>query len=267
MSAKLLPLALLGLMSAIATAQTPPTQAADDDDLIGADRPGIADSSSVIGRKHFQIETGVTYEKRRSPDGVSWDLLTPVLLRVGVNAQWEVRFETNGFGYLRQEDGSVSRGFSPISFGFKYHFQDSKGPKKPSLGVIGRIFPASGSSAFASTMATYDVRLSADWDFAPQWTLNPNVGWASYEDASAGRFSAFLGAVTLNYAKTSKLSYFFDTAYQSPEGKFARPSLIFDAGVAWITGKDTQWDISIGQGAAGDSPARPFVAFGFCRRF
>jgi len=43
------------------------SQSADDNqDLINADRPGIADGSTVVGPKIFQIESGIQQEFRRS---------------------------------------------------------------------------------------------------------------------------------------------------------------------------------------------------------
>jgi len=39
--------------------QPPQPTAGDSDDLINADRPGIADGSTVIGPKRIQIESGV----------------------------------------------------------------------------------------------------------------------------------------------------------------------------------------------------------------
>lgn len=237
------------------------------DDLINPDRPGIADGSTVVGGRRFQIETGLTYEKRPG----SWDLQFPTLLRFGLDEHWELRIEGNGPSYIESNiSGRTERtsGYAPLSLGMKFHFQDSGGAKKPSLGVIARLFPPSGSSSFGTSVTTGDVRLVADWDVAsPQWSLNPNIGVGTYQDGNGQQFTAFLGALTMNYWPTKTLNYFVDAGVISPESKGGTSGLTVDAGVALILNRNVQLDFSVGTGLIGLSPARPFVAVGYSRRF
>src|SRR5436305_12746061 len=62
-------------------------------DLINADRPGIADSSGVVGPGIFQIEAGL----ERDHDGADRSIATPLLLRYGVSKEFEMRVEGNGY--------------------------------------------------------------------------------------------------------------------------------------------------------------------------
>ena len=48
--------------------QSTQSQCADEPDLINADRPGIADGSTVVGTGTIQIESGIEQEFRRSGD-------------------------------------------------------------------------------------------------------------------------------------------------------------------------------------------------------
>jgi hypothetical protein len=122
-----------------------------DDDLINADRPGIADGSVTVGHGVFQLEAGVDRDK----DAREF----PTLLRYGLTKNFEARVES----------GSALT--HPL-FGFKFHFADA-----PSLGVIVRAGQQHGG----------DIRLAADFNLGTsgKWSLNPNVGVSRDRDALA----------------------------------------------------------------------------------
>lgn len=261
-------------LTAIAQAQSGQKQAAQqsqpaDDDLINADRPGIADGSTVIGGGRIQIETGIQAEYRRDGETRDHTLFIPTLFRIGFNEKWEARIEGNTFTRDRAFDPTTSdtaSGFAPLSFGFKYHFQDSKGVRHPSIGTIFRVFPAWGSKDFRTHHVTGDLRLVADWDFAPKFSLNPNVGIARYEDGQERTFVAGLYAVTLNYLPSKKLNPFVDMGAVAPEESKGRSSVILDTGVAYIVGRNVQLDASIGKGVHGGTPPHPFISAGISFR-
>ncbi len=257
-----------------ATVQPSPNQGKPDPqpDLINPDRPGIADGSNVIGPQRFQIELGIQQEFRKN-DGVSTRTsFIPTLLRIGINNRWEGRIEGNNFTFLRTSDPmagvSNTAGLAPFSFGFKYHFQDQRAPgNRPSLGTVFRLFPASGSGDFTVNHVTGDLRLVADWAMSEQWSLNPNVGIGIYEDGSGRTFTTGLLAVTLNYNPTSRVNPFIDMGLQAPEARNGRSSLIFDAGVAFITSRNVQLDLSYGTGALGRTSPHPFWSAGASVRY
>lgn len=168
--------------------------AADDEDYGNPDRPGIADGSNVVGKGRFQIETGVQVELRNA-DGVhDRTMFVPSLFRIGISDRFEARIETNAYGWQRTRDplnGTVhTEGGAPISVGMKYHLLEGEGASQPSLGVIARVFPPSGSGDFKTDHWTGDLRLAADWDFAPKLSLNPNVGVAGWVQRVAATHSA-----------------------------------------------------------------------------
>jgi hypothetical protein len=269
-------LAALIFASMLTVAQTTPAQSQpsapseekDDVDLINADRPGIADGSTVVGAKRVQIETGFQEEFRRTDEAREHTLFFPTLLRIGISKRLEARVEGNSFTRVSEIETGIATGHSlglaPFSFGFKYQFDDSKGASHPSLGTIVRIFPAWGTGDFHSHHVAADARLAADWDFAPRLklSLNPNVGVGRYEDGQGDTFVAGLFAVTLNYAPTKKLNPFVDLGLQSPEEKAGESSIIIDTGLAYIIGRNLQLDASIGAGAHGQTPPHPFVSVG-----
>lgn len=251
---------------------TPPVEAAPPV-LINPDRPGIADGSTVIGPRRFQIETGYQNEFRKDTGSTERRIFVPTLLRFGIDTRWEARIEGNGYTFTRTTvPGAATMntgGLSPFSLGFKYHFQDQKAVgKRASLGTIVRLFPASGSGNFKANHTTGDVRLAADWDFTPNLSLNPNVGFGLYEDGQGNTFSTVLFATTLNYFNRARtFNPFIDFGFQGPEERNGRSSLIVDVGVAYILGRTVQFDLSVGNGVLGRTVPHPFLSFGVSKMF
>ena len=238
------------------------------DDLINPDRPGIADGSTVVGSKTFQIESGTHFEFRRSGDDREHTFSVPMLLRFGIGDRWEARIEGNTFTRVTTFDAAnmsdKTSGFAPTSIGFKYHIYNSNGDHQVSLGTIVRVFPTWGTKEFRTQHTTGDFRLTADWNFAPRLklSLNPNIGIARYEDDDGRLFTAGLFATTLNYLPTKKLNPFIDVAVQSPEASGGQSSAIVDGGVAYTIGHDLEIDASLGTRVHGTTGPQPFVEFG-----
>ena len=250
----------------------PAQQQSAEDDLINADRPGIADGSTVVGALRFQIESGIQEEFRRSGDGREHTFFVPMLLRFGIDSHWEARIEGNTLTRVTTFDSANTithtSGFAPLSIGFKYHIYNSNGDHQISLGTIVRVFPAWGSKEFRTQHATGDIRLAADWNLAPglKLSVNPNIGVARYEDDKGRLFTAGLFAMTLNYLPNKKLNPFIDLGVQYPETTNGEAAAILDSGVAYIIGKNLQIDASIGTRVHGDTAPQPFLGFGISWR-
>jgi len=247
------------------------SQSADNDqDLINADRPGIADGSMVVGPKTFQLESGIQQEFRRSGNVREHTFFAPTLLRFGINSQFEARIEGNTFTrvstIVSANPVNQVSGFAPVSLGFKYQFYNSNSDHQLSLGTIVRVFPTWGSNEFRTQHATGDLRLVADWQFAPKLALNPNVGIARYEDDEGKLFTAGLFATTLNYTPTKKLNPFVDLGIQAPEMSDGQTAAILDGGLAYIIGQNLQVDASIGTRVHGETESQPFLSFGISWR-
>lgn len=244
--------------------------AAAADDAINADRPGIADGSMVVGRGRFQIETGLQQEFRDQSGERAHTVFSPTLIRCGLGDAWEMRIESNIYAWSRitAADGTFtkSNGNAPFSIGTKFHFQDADSTH-PSLGIIARVSPRSGSGDYRTHHTTGDMRLVADWDFADAWSLNPNIGLARYEDGSGQVFLAGLFAATLSYSVSNKLSIFLDGAAQTPEQKNGKTMTLYDTGIAYQMTPDMQLDMSAGIRDRGDTTANQFIGAGISVRF
>src|SRR5215813_638283 len=128
---------LAATLTIFLSAPVPCQTSEPQDDLINPDRPGIADGSTVVGAKTFQIESGAHFEFRRSEDIREHTFFVPTLLRFGINSHWEARIEGNTFTRVTTPDSTApASGFAPVSLGFKYHLYDSTGEHQLSLGTI-----------------------------------------------------------------------------------------------------------------------------------
>ncbi len=142
------------LWTTTASAQSSPQQQnASEPDLINADRPGIADGSTVVGPKIFQIESGIQAEFRRNGDSREHTLFIPTLLRFGIDSHWEVRIEGNTYTRVTSFESTVTTnqtsGFAPLSLGFKYHIYNSNDEHQFSLGTIVRVSQSGDRKNFA----------------------------------------------------------------------------------------------------------------------
>ena len=261
----------------IATGQSPARQQpkatktanSNDDDSINADRPGFADGSSVVGARRLQVESGIQLEFRRSGDTRQHTLFVPALLRIGIGKHWEARIEGNTFNNENDFDltgRTHHAGFAPFTFGFKYQIEESKGVRHPALGAIVRIGPPFGTSDFRTHHATGDLRLTADWDFTPKLSLNPNVGVGVYEDHQGKTFVSAITATTLSYSASKRLNPFVDFGLLAPEERNGKSALIVDVGIAYVVRRKLQLDASAGKGVHGNTLPHPFVSFGISYR-
>jgi hypothetical protein len=255
------------LVRAAASQVVGPTAPTIEADLISTDRPGIADSSTVIDRGRLQLEIGYQADFGDDQGTKSRTSYVPALFRVGLGSGLEGRIETNTYVWEHTSDASGSvttSGWPASSLGLKYRFVEATEIRRPSLAVIGRVFPASGSNGFGTTRLTSDARLVADVDLSAAWSLNPNVGLGRYEGGGTA-FTAALIAVTLTYAPAPHLSPFVDVAWQSPIDINGPSSLLIDAGLGYIVGRNIQLDVSAGYGVHGPAP-KPFISFGVSLR-
>ena len=212
---------------------------------IVADRPGFADGAATVGNAVFQLETGLTVDRQDDET-----LTLPTLLRYGFGGRFELRIESEVAAFA---DGEAE--LAPIAAGFKLRLTDGALP----LALMAKVQPPSGEGSLRSDGFEGEARLVSDIDLGSGFTLTPNAGVELAEDRDA----TALFAMTLEKEVGNALP-FVDFETRAGNGD---TSLIADAGVAWIVGRDTQLDVSGGFDLAGDDYPEWFVAAGFSRRF
>jgi len=238
---------------------------------IDFDRPGIAEGAGVVAKGRVQVEAGFQRETRNEADQRVRTLSIPTLLRVGAADRVELRIE--GDTYTREKTSAPgapterSEGVAPTSVGAKVRLSDRLAGSGGWVAAIVRFFPRSGSSNFRTAHATGDIRVVGEWDIAPKWSFNPNVGIGVYEDESQRRYTTALLAASLTYEASDSLSLFIDSGAQSREERNGKASAIIDVGATYLVGRNTQLDFSVGRRVAGHTSPERFVSAGLSRRF
>lgn len=212
---------------------------------IVADRPGLADGSTTVGRGVAQLEAGVLAE-----GGDEELFLLPTLIRYGITDRLELRIASDVFGWT-SDDGDLA----PISAGFKLRLRDGDVP----LSLIASVQPPSGGGILRATAFESEVRLVSDIALAEGLSLTPNVGVAVVE--GDGAVAIFAATVEREIGRALPFVDFETTIGDGDT------SMIADAGVAWVVRPDTQLDLSAGFNVLGDAYPEWFVAAGYSRRF
>jgi hypothetical protein len=209
---------------------------------IVADRPGLADGSTTMGRGVVQLETGVTGE-----GGDENRFTLPTLLRFGITNRFELRIDSD----VLSDDGDIA----PLSAGFKLRLRDGAFP----LSLIASVQPPSGEGSLRSTAFESEARLVSDIELAEGLSLTPNVGVALVE--GDGAVAIFAATVEREMGRALPFVDFETTIGDGDT------SMIADAGIAWVVRPDTQLDISAGVNVLGDAYPDWFIAAGYSRRF
>lgn len=229
------------------------------DDTINPDRPGLADGSNVVGAGRVQVETGLRQDDR-SGKGTRFR----TLLRAGLTDKVEFRVESNTYTRVTQTDPTPGEGQ------IRGRGARRSGPEGP-LHRRRRIATTLGQSNCSRLPAVRQQQLQDDprhrrlqarcgLDFLPEWSLNPNVGYGVYEREARRLYTAGLFAATLSYNHSKSLNFFVTTGVHGPETPHGRAAVLVDVGMAWLIGRDLQFDFSAGSRVEGETPPRPFRA-------
>jgi hypothetical protein len=108
---------------------------------IVTDRPDFVESSKVVGKGCFQLETSVAQDRDNQGASRQRTWTTPTLLRFGVGDALELRVETDGRTIDRGKPAvgpsTTSAGYADTALGVKWHVLDDEG-RLPSITVTGR---------------------------------------------------------------------------------------------------------------------------------
>jgi len=233
--------------------------AAPDDDAIASDRPDFVDSSAVVGKHRFQIETGVATERDKADGMRDREDSTPLLLRYGVSDDWELRLETDGRLRATSDDlaaGSRSRviGYADVSVGAKWHVRDAAGAW-PALGLVGSWDLDTGSRPLRAQGKGGTLRLGAEWDLPGDLNLGLVQGLAWQHRDDGQRFISALFGIALEKSWNERFSTFIEySARQIARARDGGSVSTFDIGAGWLLGKSVRLDTALSRGINRNAP-------------
>ena len=233
------------------------TQAADN--AIATDRPDVVESSDVVGRGRFQIETSVAFERDDAAGVRTRTRSTPTLLRFGVNDTWELRLETDGRLSATIDDvaGSTRQtGYADVSLGAKWHMQDGdEAHGRPGIAWLMHVDVDSGSAAFRGQGLRPSLRVAAEWDLPGDVGLGVMPGMFLDRNAAGERYIGAIFASVVSKSLTERLRGFVEVAASQLASAHNGGNMVtFDTGLAYLIGNDMQVDVAMARGLSKAAP-------------
>lgn len=245
------------LVLAALCASAASAQAAEE--AIATDRPDFVESSDVVGKGRFQIETSVAYERDES-EGVRTRLYaTPTLLRIGVSEDIELRFETDGALRLRTLEAggeTKERGYADLSIGAKWHMVDGdEATGKPGIAWLLHVDADSGSRAFRGQGWRPSLRMVAEWDLPQGFSAGVMPGVYKDRGDDGKSYTGGIFAVVVGKSLTEKLRGFVEWSGQALTTTRHGGSVVTgDVGLAYLLSNSVQVDTAASWGLNKTSP-------------
>jgi hypothetical protein len=234
---------LLWVTPADAQPQAPP---------LTSNRPGIADSESLVAPRVFQVEAGVQWQQAPSEAEREWTQTWGQLtVRYGLRPWLELFTGWDGLSLDRVSVDGTSRveaGGNDLRFGAKVAVLSEE-----RHGVMLTLAPGwsvpVGGEEFSSGSNDASFRVLWARSLPADWSLSGNVLFTRTSD-SGGRYWDNLATLSVGRPLRGSVTTFVEGV----TAVFAdRPDVwTVDGGIAWTRGPDVQWDISAGRAFRND---------------
>ena len=207
------------------------------DTLLVFDRPGIAESPYIVGRKSVQLEVGTAYTEKT---GISSSLLPTFLLRKFIGLQTELRLTMN---YEPQMLGIILSNnrldLDPLALGLKHKlFKETNW--LPEAGVIVNVFYPLQYFRSRIDPINWEVNFVFQNTIRDDFSINYNLGYLVSSQFQKGVFSSSL-CLTHNFSE--KFGVFVEAFNYTPLREFNEYG--YDLGCTYNLGRVSQIDFSI----------------------
>jgi len=248
------------------------------DGSLSTDRPGFADTTSVMPRGHLQLELGYTYTEDSEGGTRTRDhSFAQTNLRIGVLDNLEFRTIWSGFSATESQFVAESPrtgrryrttdhddGAGDMTLGLRTQLLENDG-LVPDLTLLTNLSIPVGSQGKTAGDVVPDVRLAYGWALTEKSRLY-GVGIASAPTSEGDRFFQAAGSAGLSYAWTNRFSTFAEYYGIFPGAKDADCSHNLDGGFAFLLSDNCQLDFSAGLGLNEQAPDY-FVGVGISFRW
>lgn len=224
---------------------------ADEPELI-TDRPDQTESSAVVPRGYFQIESGITYTGEGSE---SRTLEYPgTLLRFGMSKRVELRLGTQGF--VSELEGNNTTGYGDSEIGTKIYLWGEDG-WRPETALLASLSLPTGTDAFSTERVDPSFRFAFSHTLTDRVSLGYNLG-AAWETVptSSGRatLSTLQYTVTTGFGLSERFGAFVELFGDTPFSGQRGTQLSFDGGLTYLIRPNLQLDAALGFGLTNDAP-------------
>lgn len=221
--------------------------AAHADDAISPDRPDFTNGPDVMAAGRLQIEASGAWQRDASTRLRS----TPMLLRLGVGHDLELRLETDGV--LRQRNPGAS-GRGDLAVGFKWQMQDGD-EAKPGLGWLFEVQTPTGSGPFKGHGLRPGLSFLAQWELPAGYSLGTMAGVFIDRNDTDQRYTGALLSASLGIPLGEKLHGFAEIAGQQiASARNGGNVVTAGTGLAWQLTSDAQLDTAVFRGLNHHTP-------------
>jgi hypothetical protein len=243
---------LLPLAAALCCVFATSAARAADDEPISTDRPDFVESSQVVGKGRFQLETSVQWERAREDGLRVRTLSTPTLLRIGMGESAELRIETDGRNLIHASGEPTVAGYADTALGVKWHLADQQGEGfggMPSMAVLLHADLPSGSRTLRGHGVRPSLRLAAEWDLPGGYAFGVMPGLGQESDDAGKRYGYGVLAATFGKEFNERVRGFVEVAApQIARATHGGTQASFDTGLTYLVNKDCQLDVSLTHG-------------------
>lgn len=245
---------------------------------LSTDRPGFADTTSVVPRGHVQLELGYTYTYDSEAGERLWDhAVAQTNLRIGLLDNLELRILWGGFSMTesefvaesprtgrRYETTDHEDGAYDMTLGLRTQLLENDG-LVPDLTFLTNLSIPVGTDSKSAGDVVPDVRLAYGWSLSEKIRLY-GVGILASGIHDSGRFAQASASTGLSFALTDRVGAFVEYYGIYPGGEDEDCAHNADGGFTILLNDDCQLDFSAGVGLNEQAPDY-FVGMGISFRF
>lgn len=234
-----------------AVQQSTLADAADKPLAISTDRPSFCDTSGIVPKGHFQLETGYTFTLRDRGGTNSQTSNAPEILARStiIEDRLELRLSTSGYVWNRTNDGSgaqTAEGWSDVLPGIKLKLTDQDGAL-PRLVLEAATTTSVGSDGISNQDIEPIFKLIWSYDLGKGFGVYGNFN-VTYASTNGERFTQGQGGVCFTYAANDKLSFYGEYFLFGPNAKGTSSAQYLDFGAAYLLTNRVQLDVRAGFG-------------------
>jgi hypothetical protein len=225
-----------------------------------SDRPDFTDSSTTVGYRRLQIESGYKYTQAIAGDPAhNAHDLPELVVRYGVAERLELRVAWDeGIVFDRRVDRNSGRlvaesRSTDMDIGFKYALTEQN-KWRPQSAIVTSVSAPVGTPEQSSGQADVLINYFYSWEFTKKLSLNCGTG-SLWTAESGDHLSRFFQSACVEYELTEKLHVFNEWAvFLRRDFNDNRPQFYYDAGLTYLVTPNFQldWEAGVGLNDAAD---------------
>lgn len=223
---------------------------------IQTDRPDQTECPFIVPKNHFQIESGINFEKVNHTEN---NIFYPtVLWKYGVNENFELRLISELT--KNKNIGNITTGINPVKVGFKAKLIEEKG-LMPKTSFIGHFaIPFLSSPKLRTNYFAPSFRFTMQHTLTDKISLGYNLGAELYGEKAE---PTFIYTITSGISFTQKVGTYIELYGFAPQRE--KPEHRFDGGITYLLKPNIMFDISSGFGLTINAP-KYYTSLGFSIR-